>query len=166
MASLLPGVQAEGYARLLRDESPALAALLRRTQAAQQHAHQASVSRPAPLTADHLQRLITLADAESGGTPTDPSSQPEDRDRRAAALHQPTAATAATTATALAEPLTRKEIRVLQLLAEGYSNNAKADKLFVSDSTVRTHLRNINLKLSARSRTQAVACARRLGVIG
>ena len=65
----------------------------------------------------------------------------------------------------LSEPLTRKEVRVLQLLAEGYSNSAMAQKLFVSDSTVRTHLRNINLKLGARSRTQAVAIARRLRVI-
>ncbi len=63
------------------------------------------------------------------------------------------------------EPLTRKEIRVLQLLAEGYSNTAMAEKLFVSDSTVRTHLRNINTKLGARSRTQAVAIGRRLGLI-
>jgi len=54
---------------------------------------------------------------------------------------------------------------VLQLLAEGYSNSAMAEKLFVSDSTVRTHLRNINMKLGALSRTQAVALARRQGVI-
>jgi LuxR family maltose regulon positive regulatory protein len=66
---------------------------------------------------------------------------------------------------AMKEPLTRKEIRVLQLLAEGYSNNAMAEKLFVSDSTVRTHLRNINMKLDAKSRTQAVAIARKIGVI-
>jgi LuxR family maltose regulon positive regulatory protein len=63
------------------------------------------------------------------------------------------------------EALTRKELRVLQLLAEGYSNSAMAEKLFVSDSTVRTHLRNINMKLGARSRTQAVAIARRLGLM-
>ena len=37
--------------------------------------------------------------------------------------------------------------------------------LFVSDSTVRTHLRNINAKLGASNRTQAVAIARRLGLI-
>jgi LuxR family maltose regulon positive regulatory protein len=61
--------------------------------------------------------------------------------------------------------MTRKEIRVLQLLPEGYSNSAIAEKLFVSDSTVRTHLRNINLKLGARSRMQAVALAWRHGVI-
>lgn len=54
---------------------------------------------------------------------------------------------------------------MLQLLAEGYSNSAMAEKLFVSDSTVRTHLRNINMKLDAKSRTQAVAIARKLGVI-
>jgi LuxR family maltose regulon positive regulatory protein len=40
-----------------------------------------------------------------------------------------------------------------------------AEKLFVSDSTVRTHLRSINMKLTARSRTQAVAIGRRLGLI-
>ncbi len=68
-------------------------------------------------------------------------------------------------ATALAEPLTRKELRVLELLASGYSNAAMAEKLFVSDSTVRTHLRSINLKLGARSRTQAVALARELRVL-
>lgn len=66
---------------------------------------------------------------------------------------------------ALQEPLTRKEIRVRQLLAEGYSNSTMAEKLFVSDSTVRTHLRNINMKLGAKSRTQAVAIARKLAVI-
>lgn len=54
---------------------------------------------------------------------------------------------------------------MLQLLAEGYSNSTMAEKLFVSDSTVRTHLRNINMKLGAKSRTQAVAIARKLAVI-
>jgi LuxR family maltose regulon positive regulatory protein len=63
------------------------------------------------------------------------------------------------------EALTRSETKVLQLLAEGYSNAAMMEKLFVSDSTVRTHLRNINAKLSASSRTQAIAIARRLGLI-
>jgi LuxR family maltose regulon positive regulatory protein len=56
-------------------------------------------------------------------------------------------------------------MRVLKLLAEGYSNSAIAEKLFVSDSTVRTHLRNINMKLSASNRTQAVSLARKYGLI-
>ena len=63
------------------------------------------------------------------------------------------------------EPLTQKEMQVLRLLAEGYSNSAMAEKLFVSDSTVRTHLRNINMKLAAQNRTQAVSLARRYGLV-
>lgn len=66
---------------------------------------------------------------------------------------------------ALSEPLTRQELRVLTLLAEGYSNSAIGEKLFVSANTVRTHLRGINAKFGASNRTQAVAMARRLGVI-
>lgn len=65
----------------------------------------------------------------------------------------------------LVEALTPKEIRLLQLLAEGYSNRALTEKLFVTDSTVRTHLRNINGKLGANNRTQAVAMARRFKLI-
>jgi LuxR family maltose regulon positive regulatory protein len=61
--------------------------------------------------------------------------------------------------------LTRKEIQVLEMLALGYSNNAIADKLFVSESTVRTHLRNINTKLHTSNRTQALVTARGMGLI-
>lgn len=63
------------------------------------------------------------------------------------------------------EKLTRTEVRMLRLVADGHSNVELAGKLFVSDSTVRTHLRNINQKLNSASRTQAVAIARKLGVI-
>lgn len=60
--------------------------------------------------------------------------------------------------------LTPKESRVLELLTRGYSNNAMAACLCLSESTVRTHLRSINCKLHARSRTQAIAIARDLGI--
>ncbi|CAM3837926.1 HTH-type transcriptional regulator MalT [Pseudomonas reidholzensis] len=69
------------------------------------------------------------------------------------------------TTTPLAEPLTRKEVVVLQLLTEGCSNLDLADRLHVSNSTVRTHLRNINAKLNTNSRTQALAVARSLGLL-
>ncbi|MES2714856.1 MAG: LuxR C-terminal-related transcriptional regulator [Pseudomonadota bacterium] len=146
-ARLLQAAQAEGYVRLLLDEGPAVGSLLRRTQAALQ----ASGERTDPLLDDCLQRLIALA----GDEPL--ADEPAPATGAAAGTSAPPAA--------LDEPLTRKEIRVLQLLAEGYSNSVMAEKLFVSDSTVRTHLRNINLKLGARSRTQAVAIARKLGVM-
>ncbi|SDB35135.1 LuxR C-terminal-related transcriptional regulator [Pseudomonas sp. NFACC13-1] len=61
--------------------------------------------------------------------------------------------------------LTSKELQVLALLAGGQSNIALAEKLFVSESTVRTHLRSINAKLNARSRLEALAIARRDGLI-
>lgn len=61
--------------------------------------------------------------------------------------------------------LTRKELKVLDLLARGNSNIGMAQQLFVSESTVRTHLRSINYKLRAGSRTQAIAIARDLGLV-
>ena len=65
----------------------------------------------------------------------------------------------------LTEPLTRKELKVLHLLAEGLSNRALAEKLFLSETTVRSHLRNINVKLGVHSRMQAIVAARRLGIV-
>lgn len=89
-----------------------------------------------------------------------------------AALPDPTPWQAAASASASAsapivqlEPLTPKELGALHLLAEGCSNIEMAQRLGVSDSTVRTHLRNINAKLQAQSRTQAVARARALGLL-
>ena len=61
--------------------------------------------------------------------------------------------------------LTKKEMDVLTVLAMGLSNVAMAEKLFVSESTVRTHLRNINSKLNAKNRTEAVSIARQIGLI-
>ena len=58
------------------------------------------------------------------------------------------------------EGLTRKEVQILELLAQGFSNDAMAEKLFVSESTVRTHLRSINTKLRASNRMHALAIAR------
>jgi LuxR family maltose regulon positive regulatory protein len=61
--------------------------------------------------------------------------------------------------------LTQKELQILQLVADGNSNSAISKKLVISDSTVRTHLRSVNSKLNARSRTRAVAIGRRLDLI-
>ncbi len=63
------------------------------------------------------------------------------------------------------EILTQKEAQVLRLVAEGLSNEQLAERLFVAETTVRTHLRNINVKLDSRNRMEAVQAARRLGLI-
>jgi LuxR family transcriptional regulator, maltose regulon positive regulatory protein len=61
--------------------------------------------------------------------------------------------------------LTPYEIRILQLLADGYRNAAVASELGVTESAVVFHLRNIYAKLGVHSKTQAVAVAFRLGLI-
>lgn len=61
--------------------------------------------------------------------------------------------------------LSPREIEVLELLATGMRNNEMAEKLFVSETTVRTHLRSISAKLGARSRTEAVSLARHMRLI-
>jgi LuxR family maltose regulon positive regulatory protein len=63
------------------------------------------------------------------------------------------------------EPLSERELQVLQLVAEGASNKEIAHKLSITLSTVKAHLRNINSKLDVGSRTQAVARARSLRLL-
>ena len=67
--------------------------------------------------------------------------------------------------TGLVEPLTARELEVLRLLASGRSNAEVAAKLFVEQSTVKTHLIHLYSKLGVHSRTQAVAHARTLGLL-
>ena len=55
-----------------------------------------------------------------------------------------------------AEELTRREIELLELLSKGYRYKEIADKLFISQDTVRTHIRNIYLKLQVNSKIEAI----------
>lgn len=126
----------EGYVRLILDEGAAAAQLIQRVHTT---LSASDAPRSDPIFVDYVQRLFKLCG-------------PVDIEDDAGGPH-------------LVEALSRKEVRVLQLVAEGYSNSAMAEKLFVSDSTVRTHLRNISAKLQAQNRTQAVAIARRLKLI-
>ena len=64
-----------------------------------------------------------------------------------------------------AMPLSRREYQVLQLVAEGLENSAIAKMLFLSVETVRTHVKSILRKLSARDRTHAVTTAFRYGLL-
>jgi LuxR family maltose regulon positive regulatory protein len=63
----------------------------------------------------------------------------------------------------LVEPLSERELEVLQLIAEGLTNPEIASKLYLSLNTVKVHTRNIYGKLGVNNRTQAVARARALG---
>jgi len=62
--------------------------------------------------------------------------------------------------------LTERELEVLQLIVDGYSNAQIAEKLFITLGTVKTHVRKILNKLSADDRTQAAVRALRSGLVG
>ena len=63
------------------------------------------------------------------------------------------------------EPLTPREIQVLELLAEGLPNKAIAERLGISDQTAKFHVASISGKLGAANRTDAVRRAVRRGLI-
>ena len=135
-ATALRAARDAGTLRLVLDEGPALQPLLLRLHAQLLDAPDAQTAPDQPL-ADYVAGLLR----EGGQVATTP------------------------TAADTREALTRQEVRILQLLADGCSNDAMAQALAISNSTVRTHLRSIHLKLDVHSRIQAVAAARRLAVI-
>jgi LuxR family maltose regulon positive regulatory protein len=65
----------------------------------------------------------------------------------------------------LIEPLSERELEVLELIAEGLTNQEIAARLYISLNTVKVHTRNIYSKMGVNHRTQAVAQAQRLGLL-
>jgi two-component system nitrate/nitrite response regulator NarL len=68
-------------------------------------------------------------------------------------------------AQALVEPLTARELEVVQLLAEGLTNRRIGERLGISEHTAKFHVNSILGKLSASTRSEAVAQAARLGLV-
>ena len=61
--------------------------------------------------------------------------------------------------------LTRREIEILQLIAQGLSNRQIAETLYVSENTVKTHCSRVFDKLGAKRRTQAVQLGKEFGLL-
>jgi LuxR family maltose regulon positive regulatory protein len=143
LAEALALAAPEGYVRVFVDEGAPMARLLGRLAAAQRTGQ---VVPHAGVPPDYLDRL---ARAFQPGGP------------RAATRTTPRLAGVA----GLVEPLTTRELEVLQLLAAGRSNQQIADELVVVLDTVKKHVGHILDKLGAANRTQAVARARALGLL-
>jgi DNA-binding NarL/FixJ family response regulator len=63
------------------------------------------------------------------------------------------------------EPLTEREEQILKLLAEGKSNRSIGQSLFISESTVKSHLKSLFVKLDVTSRAEAISLAARRGLV-
>lgn len=61
--------------------------------------------------------------------------------------------------------ITSREYEVLQAISEGLSNKEIAEKLFLSESTIKTHVSNLLVKLNAKRRTQALQIAKSYQII-
>ena len=61
--------------------------------------------------------------------------------------------------------ITKRELEILELIARGLSNREIADKIFVSENTVKTHSSRLFDKLGAKRRTQAVQIGKEIGLI-
>jgi LuxR family maltose regulon positive regulatory protein len=125
-----------GYVRLFLDEGPAVRPLL----------DEAIVGN---ITADYASRLLAIL--ESKAEPI----------RQAGFARQ----IMPTQPSGLIEPLTERELELLNLISQGLSNQEIAGRLFISLPTVKWHTSNIYSKLGVRSRTQAVVQARALGIL-
>jgi ATP/maltotriose-dependent transcriptional regulator MalT len=137
LAETLELAAPEGHVRVFVDEGPPMAALLRSLLGNRRRARAA-----AGAGTEHLHRVIQA--------------------------FQPATAQSDSTARAvrgLIEPLTDRELEVLRLLAAGRRNRDIAAELVVTLETVKKHTSHIFDKLGAANRTEAVAHARRLGLI-
>jgi len=136
LARSLALAEPEGYVRMYLNEGEPMGALLQ--EAVGQGIH-----------AEYANRLLSAFKASEYGGMGDTPSTTSPRS------HTPT----------LPDPLTPREHDVLYLISQGLSNKEIAEQLFIALNTVKRHTSSIYGKLGVKSRTQATAQARELGLL-
>lgn len=142
LREILQDAMSEGFLRICQDEGPGLLALIR---------EMLEGVKDVTIPENNALRLFAEKILHPSANYIFPSAND---------LARPSSASAT-----VDNELTGRELDVLMLLAQGYGNQAIAEKLFVSVTTVKTHLRNINTKLGAHNRTEAISIARKLCII-
>jgi LuxR family maltose regulon positive regulatory protein len=127
----------EGYVRIFLDEGIPMAGLLKRMNASREG------GRPvvSEVVNKYIHKLLAAFGKQEDAHPSSLSHQP------------------------LIEPLSQRELEVLQLIAQGLSNYEISERLFLALNTVKGHNRKIFDKLQVQRRTEAVARARDLGLL-
>lgn len=131
----------EGFIRAFVDEGPAILLLTRAW--ADRHRNEMPTL---GVVREFVDRLLAYGD-EAGESASHAAEGGADR------------------AVAPGDALTSRELDVLRMLSVGHRNKEIAGKLFISELTIKSHLRKINAKLGAQNRTQAVAIGRNRGLI-
>jgi LuxR family maltose regulon positive regulatory protein len=124
----------EGYVRIFVDEGSAMHALL----------------------ADFQSQAARKISADAGGS----SPRLSVYAAKLLAAFSPSAPVGGPTPDASLEPLSRRELDVLRMIAAGHSNKEIAESLVITVSTVKSHINNLYSKLGTQRRTQAILIAR------
>ncbi len=140
----------EGYVRVFVNQDPSMAALLT--------ALQASANSGVPSMNTYIDKLLAAIEKRipsrsmQGTPPVIIGNSPE-------SLHRPLLSNG------LAEPLSQRELEVLELIGQGLSNQEIGERLFLALDTIKGHNRRIFDKLDVKRRTEALARARELGLL-
>jgi LuxR family maltose regulon positive regulatory protein len=126
----------EGYVRMFLDEGPGMMQLLREASARE--------IMPRQGLPNYTDMLLAAFEAEKRKSEDKPDLPP---------------------AKLLIESLSQRELKILQLIAQGLSNREIGERLFLALDTVKGHNRRIFDKLQVQSRTEAIARARELGLL-
>jgi len=163
----------ERYIRTAIGEGPVMIKLLKGVRESQQRSFGPGIG----VSVTYIDRLLGLLGVSVTAHSTQPPLQPHlqapppivESAPPPATIDSPSVASSqqirAVPSALLLNPVSDREREVLQLIASGKSNTAIAEALYISVSTVKTHINNLYSKLGVESRTQAIARAREYSLI-